>query len=173
MIFTLIGMPGAGKSCMGKYVSRKLGLPLIDSDKLIEQRFGKKLQVILDELGVEAFRQVEEEVLLSIEASLDKNYILSTGGSAVYSKAGMEHLRKKGKVIYLYCSCKNIISRIKNPTDRGIVLKPGQTLEDLFTERTPLYSSYADITFSVDGTDYSRYQKELVKLISEEIEKNE
>lgn len=171
MIFTLIGMPGAGKSCMGKYVSRKLGLQLIDSDKLIEERFGKRLQVVLDEIGVVAFRKAEEEVLLSIDGDPNKNYILSTGGSAVYSEAGMEYLRKKGKVIYLYCSCKNIISRIKNPTDRGIVLRPGQTLDDLFLERTPLYSSYADITFSVDGTAYSRYQKELVKLILEEIEK--
>ena len=171
MIFTLIGMPGAGKSCMGKYVSRKLGLSLIDSDKLIEERFGKKLQTILDELGVDAFRQVEEEVLLSIDAEPDKHYILSTGGSAVYSKSGMEYLRTKGKIIYLYCSSENIIARIKNPTDRGIVLKPGQTLEDLFLERTPLYSSYADITFSVDGTAYSRYQKELIKVISAEIEK--
>ena len=81
MIFTLIGMPGCGKSCMGRAISGKVKMKLIDSDKLIEQRTGKKLQAIIDEVGIEGFRQIEEETLLSIT---DDNVIISTGGSAVY-----------------------------------------------------------------------------------------
>ena len=168
MIFTLIGMPGAGKSCMGRTVSGKLRLPLIDSDKLIEKRFGKKLQTILDELGVDEFRRVEEEVLLELTSG-DEHVILSTGGSAVYSKRAMDYLRTQGKVIYLYCSCDTIIKRIDNPDDRGIVLKPGQTLRDLYAERTPLYEAAADITVSCDGVAYPRYQRELMSVIEKYI----
>ena len=166
MIFTLIGMPGSGKSCMGRAVSSKMKLQLIDSDKLIEQKYGKKLQTILDELGVVEFRRVEEQTLMDIEAPKDKHLILSTGGSAVYSKAAMDYLRTQGKVIYLYCSCDTIIERIKNPDDRGIVLKPGQTLTDLYYERTPLYEASADITVSCDGKAYPRYQRTLIDAIS-------
>lgn len=167
MIFTFIGMPSCGKTCMGKVVSSKLKLPLIDSDKLIERKFGKRLQSILDELGVDEFRRVEEEVLLGLTASPDEHIILSTGGSAVYSKKAMDHLGTQGKVIYLYCSLPTVLERIKNPDDRGIVLKPGQTLSDLYDERIPLYEAAADITVSCDGHAYSRYQRELIELVKQ------
>lgn len=166
MIFTFIGMPGCGKSCMGKVVSSRLKLPLIDSDKLIEKRFGKRLQAVLDEHGVDEFRRVEEDVLLSLKSSPDKHAILSTGGSAVYSKKAMDYLRTQGKVIYLYCSLPTVLERIKNPDDRGIVLKPGQTISDLYDERVPLYESAADITVSCDGRAYPKYQRELTELVS-------
>lgn len=162
MIFTLIGMPGSGKSCMGRAVSSKMKMPLIDADKMIEKRCGKRLQDIINELGVDEFRRIEEEVLLSIESPEDGHAILSTGGSAVYSKLGMEHLRSLGKVIYLYCSAKTIIERVDNFADRGIVLKPGQDLQGLYDERTPLYEGYADITVSCDGKAYPRYQRNLI-----------
>lgn len=171
MIFTLIGMPSSGKSCMGRTLARKLKLPLIDSDKLIEKQFGKRLQTILDELGVDEFRRVEEEILLSLRSPEDKHLILSTGGSAVYSKKAMNYLRTQGKVIYLYCSLPTIIERIKNPDDRGIVLKPGQTLSDLYYERVPLYEAAADITVSCDGNAYPRYQRELMAIVNKYISK--
>ncbi len=167
MIFTLIGMPGSGKSCMGRSVSSKMKLTLIDSDKMIEKREGQRLQDIIDERGVEEFRQIEEEVLLSIECPPGVNAILSTGGSAVYSERGMEHLRSLGKVIYLYCSADTIIDRVDNFADRGIVLKPGQDLRGLYDERHPLYSKYADITVSCDGRAYPKYQREIMAAISD------
>ena len=167
MIFTLIGMPGSGKSCMGRSVSSKMKLSLIDSDKMIEKRVGKRLQDIIDEQGVDEFRRIEEEVLLSIESPDGKDAILSTGGSAVYSERGMEHLKKLGKVIYLYCSPNTIIDRIDNFEDRGIVLKPGQDLSDLYNERHPLYNKYADITISCDGKAYPKYQKALIAAIQD------
>ncbi len=165
MIFTLIGMPGSGKSSMGRAVSSKMKIKLIDSDKMIEKRCGKRLQDIIDELGVEEFRRIEEEVLLSIESTECEHAIVSTGGSAVYSKRGMEHLRSIGKIIYLYCSCDTIIERITNFEDRGIVLKPGQDLVGLYEERIPLYESYADITVSCDGKAFSKYQRDIIAAI--------
>lgn len=165
MIFTLVGMPSCGKTCMGKAVSAKLGLKLIDSDRLIEQKFGKRLQSILDELGVDEFRKEEEGVLLNISPQQNEHIILSTGGSAIYSQRGIDHLRQQGKIIYLYCSLPTVISRIKNPSDRGIVLKPGQTMADLYDERIPLYEAAADITISCDGKSYPKYQREISEII--------
>lgn len=160
MVITFIGMPGCGKSCMGRAMAGKLKMKLIDSDKLIEKRHGKKLQDLIDELGLEKFRQIEEETLLSIQGD---NLIISTGGSAVYSEAGMKHLKQIGKVIYLFCSCETVESRIGDFSKRGIVLKPGQTIRDLYNERAPLYKKYADVTILCDGRAFPQYQSAVIR----------
>ena len=163
MVITLIGMPGCGKSCMGRALAGKLKMKLVDSDKLIERRYEKKLQVLIDELGVEAFRKIEEETISSIEG---ENLIVSTGGSAVYSDAAMQHLKKLGKVIYLYCSFDIVKERLGDFSKRGVVLKPGQTLMDLYNERVPLYRKYADITILCDGNAFPQYQQSAIRAIS-------
>lgn len=160
MVITFIGMPGCGKSCMGRAMAGKLKMKLIDSDKLIEKRCGKKLQELIDELGVEEFRRIEEETLLSIEGD---NLIISTGGSAVYSKAGMTHLKEIGKVFYLFCSYETVRERIGDFSKRGIVLKPGQTIKDLYDERAPLYKGYADVTILCDGNAFPQYQSAVIR----------
>lgn len=167
MIFTLIGMPGSGKSCMGRAIASKMKIKLIDSDKLIEKRMGKKLQDLIDELGVVRFREIEEETLLSIDPECD--VILSTGGSAVYSSRAMEYLSTKGKIIYLYCSYKTIEERLGDFAKRGIVFKPGQDLYGLYLERVPLYERYSDITVNCDGRAYPRYQANAIKEINKYI----
>ena len=163
MVITLIGMPGCGKSCMGRALAGKLKMKLIDSDKLIEKRCGKKLQTLIDELGVEAFRKIEEETIASIEG---ENLIVSTGGSAVYSDVAMQHMRSIGKVIYLYCSFDIVKERLGDFSKRGVVLKPGQTLEDLYNERIPLYRKYADITILCDGNAFPQYQHAAIRAIN-------
>ena len=160
MVITFIGMPGCGKSCMGRAISGKLKMKLIDSDKLIEKRYGKKLQELIDELGVDEFRRIEEEVLLSIEGD---NLVISTGGSAVYSDAGMNHMKELGKVFYLFCSAETVEERIGDFSKRGIVLKPGQTIRDLYNERAPLYKRYADVTILCDGKAYPQYQSAVIR----------
>lgn len=160
MVITFIGMPGCGKSCMGRAIAGKLRMKLIDSDKLIEKRCGKKLQELIDELGVEEFRKIEEETLLSITGD---NLIISTGGSAVYSDAGMRHLKSLGKVFYLFCGYDTIVQRIGDFSKRGIVLKSGQTIKDLFDERAPLYKKYADVTILCDGNAYPQYQSAVIR----------
>ena len=160
MVITFIGMPGSGKSCMGRAMAGKLKMKLIDSDKLIEKRCGKKLQELIDELGIEEFRRIEEETLLSITGD---NMIISTGGSAVYSDAGMRHLKELGKVFYLFCSCDTVKKRIGDFSKRGIVLKPGQTIQDLYNERAPLYKKYADVTILCDGEAYPQYHSAVIR----------
>ena len=160
MVITFVGMPGCGKSCMGRAMAGKLRMKLIDSDKLIEKRYGKKLYELIDELGVEEFRRIEEETLLSIEGD---NLIVSTGGSAIYSDAGIKHLKTLGKVFYLFCSYETVLERIGDFSKRGIVLKPGQTIKDLYNERAPLYKKYADVTILCDGKAYPQYQSAVIR----------
>ncbi len=162
MIFTLIGMPGCGKSCMGRAVSRKLGMKNIDSDKLIEAKCGKKLFEIINEVGIEGFKKIEEEVLLTFEGD---NVILSTGGSAVYYPRVMERMGRLGKIVYLYCSYDVIKERLGDFSKRGVVLREGQTLRDLYEERTRLYKKYADIIVDCSGNAYPTYQARVIAAI--------
>ena len=163
MVITLIGMPGCGKSCMGRALAGKLKMKLVDSDRLIEKRYEKKLQVLIDELGVEAFRKIEEEVISSIQG---ENLIVSTGGSAVYSDKAMKHLKSLGKVIYLYCSLDIVKERLGDFSKRGVVLREGQTIADLYDERVPLYRQYADITILCDGNAFPQYQSAAIRAIN-------
>ena len=166
MIFTLIGMPGSGKSCIGRAIAGKLGLKHIDTDKLIERKYGKRLSELIAEYGNEGFSKIEEETLLSIDGD---NILLSTGGSAVYSESAMEHLRSRGKLIYLYCGHKVLAERLGDLSKRGVVMKDGMTLKDLFEERCPLYSKYADITVICDGHEYPKYQRAVISAIKKHL----
>lgn len=139
----LIGMPGCGKSTVGVLLAKIIGYNFIDSDLLIQAREGKKLYQIINEKGIDAFNKIENEVNASISA---EKTVIATGGSVVYGKEAMEHLKKIGKVVYLNVPLKEIERRIDNIKTRGISMKEGQTLEDLYSERTALYQKYADIT---------------------------
>ena len=163
MTFTLIGMPGSGKSCMGRAIASKLKIKNIDSDRLIEKRIGRPLQEIINADGLDAFKKIEEETLLSIEGG---DFVLSTGGSAVYYDKAMSHLKTLGPIIYLYASFETIQKRLGDFSTRGVVLRPGQTLKDLYDERVILYKKYADITLICDGNAYPRYQAELLEVIN-------
>ena len=139
MTITFIGMPASGKSCMGRALSRKLGMKLVDADRIIERENGMKLQEIIDSKGMEAFKKIEENTLLSLSGD---NLIISPGGSAVYYESAMKLLKSLGPVVYLYCSSDVIIKRLGDYSRRGVVLKPGQTILDLYNERHELYKKY-------------------------------
>ncbi len=160
MTITLIGMPGAGKTCMGKALAKKLGMRVVDGDHLIEKITDRKLQAIINEDGLDAFKKIEEDILLSIN---EDNIIITPGGSAVYYESVMKHFASLGPIVYLYVSPKNLLKRLGDYSKRGIVLKPGQTIEDLFEERRPLLEKYADITVNCDGGYYSYYQKDAME----------
>ena len=158
MKITLIGMPAVGKSCMGRYLSRKLNMKLIDGDRLIEKKTGRALQEIIDTDGLEAFKRIEEEILLSIDSD---DVILTPGGSAVYYDSVMKHFKKDGIIVYLYASVDTIIERLGDFSNRGVALKPGQTIEDLYNERAPLLEKYADVRINCDGKAFSKYQADV------------
>lgn len=163
MKITFIGMPGAGKTCMGRAIARKLKMRVVDGDKLIERRTGRKLQDIINQDGLEAFKRLEEETLLSIT---DDNIIITPGGSAIYYDSVMRHFKENGIVVYLYVSPEVIIERIGDFSKRGVVLEEGKTIYDLYNERAALLEKYADITVRCDGNKYSKYQNDALKKIN-------
>ncbi len=146
----LIGMPGAGKSTVGVILAKTLGMQFIDCDILIQQQTERRLQEILDEDGPDAFRQIEEEAILSLHP---RNSVIATGGSVVWSRAAMEHLKSLGLVVYLEISFSEMEKRIRNITTRGIVLMPNQTLRGMYDSRVPLYEQYADNTIPCSDED--------------------
>ena len=162
MTIMLVGMPAVGKSCMGRALAKKFNMKLVDGDKVIERTTGRKLQQIMDEDGLEGFKKIEEEVLLSIK---DDNIIFTPGGSAVYYPAVMKQFKESGIVVYLYASAEVISNRLVDFSKRGVVLKKGMTMLDLYNERAPLFEKYADITVSCDGTAFSKYKHDAIKKI--------
>lgn len=142
----LIGMPGSGKSTIGVLLAKALGMGFTDTDLLIQADQGRTLQAIADEHGYQYFRDVEEKVLCQLEVS---GQVISTGGSVVYSDRAMAHLKRNGLVVFLDVPLNTVRDRIGDYSLRGISRRPGQSLDDLFTERHQLYARYADVT--IDG----------------------
>ena len=138
----LIGMPGVGKSTVGVILAKVLGFQFVDADLVIQEKEGKLLREIIAEEGPDGFIAVENRINSEIEAH---HSVIATGGSVVYGKEAMEHLRQIGTVIYLKLDYADIDRRLSDIKGRGVVLKDGQTLKDLYDERTPLYEKYADI----------------------------
>lgn len=144
----LIGMPGAGKSTVGVVLAKKLGFGFVDSDLVIQEKYGKLLHELIEENGVEGFWKIENQV----NASLEKRCcVIATGGSVVYGPEAMEHLREIGTVVYLKLSYEEIEARLGDLNARGVTLKPGQTLRELYEERIPLYEKYAHVTVDCEG----------------------
>lgn len=138
----LIGMPGAGKSTIGILLAKELGLGFTDTDVAIQVREGKTLQQILDQSDYLNLRSIEEDVLLTTDID---SKVVATGGSAVYSEAGMNRLRKSGPTVFLNVPLAELKKRIHNYDQRGVARRPDQSFADLFNERSVLYSKYADI----------------------------
>lgn len=138
----LIGMPASGKSTVGVILAKVLGKKFIDTDLIIQLREDALLADIIKEKGVEGFMKSEEEAILSVD---ENNTVIATGGSAVYGEKAMEHLKEKGTVIYLKVEKDELFKRLKNIKERGVVLKQGETLEEMYDNRSVLYEKDADI----------------------------
>lgn len=158
---TLIGMPGAGKSTVGVVLAKILGYKFIDSDLVMQEREGKLLHTIIEEKGREGFIRFEEEINSSIE--LDR-CVYATGGSAVYGEKAMNYLRENSNVIYLKLSYKAIAERLGDLRERGVVLKKGETLRDLFDSRCVLYEKYAHYVIDAQNMNIKAVALEIKKL---------
>ncbi|MFB1034548.1 MAG: shikimate kinase [Sinobacterium sp.] len=143
----LIGMPGAGKSTVGVLLAKKLGLNFIDTDVLIQVREKQTLQELLDAQGYLALRAAEEKVLLSLFDGSDEcgGVVIATGGSAVYSEAGMRNLAANATIVYLDVPLDELRKRVVNYDSRGIAARADQSFEDLFAERNALYQQYGEV----------------------------
>ncbi len=143
----MVGMPGSGKSTVGVILAKSLGFDFIDTDLVICKRESKKLQEIIDNQGLDKFLEIEQQVGKEI---CPVNSVVATGGSMILSSEAMNNLRNNGIVVYIEVPLNVLKKRITNIKTRGIAFKKGETLEDIFKVRTPLYEKYADITITAD-----------------------
>lgn len=157
----LVGMPGAGKSTIGVLLAKEMGLDFMDTDVAIQVREGKTLQEIMDQSNYLKLRHIEEQVLLTTDCT---GKVIATGGSAVYSEAGMAHLKGQGLTLFLDVPLRDLTHRIHNYENRGIARHPNQSFPDLFEERGELYRKYADIRIDCAGLSA---QQVLEKVVAE------
>ena len=144
----LIGMPGSGKSTVGVILAKMTSKSFIDTDILIQTREARTLQDIVDKDGPIVLRQIEEDVLLTVNCTC---HVIATGGSAAYSHMAMSHLKKEGVVVFLHADLNTLKQRIQNFETRGLAKRPDQSFSNLFDERLALYSRYADIRVESSG----------------------
>ena len=156
----LIGMPGVGKSTVGVILAKVLSYQFVDADLVIQEQEGKLLCEIIEEVGTDGFIEVENRVNAGIEA---EHTIIATGGSVVYGKEAMEHLRDIGTVVYLEVPYEILEKRLADIKGRGVVLRDGQTLHDLYLERTPLYEKYAHVRVSEENLNVEQTVEKLIE----------
>ncbi len=160
--FIMIGMPGSGKSTLGKILAENIGYDFIDTDDLIMEHYNRPLKELIDELGTEGFIAAEGKILENIRT---ENTVIATGGSAVYSKKGMENLESLGKVVYLCYTIDDIEARVGNLITRGVVCRNCRTLKELFEQRRPYYERYADITVHLEHKSVEKSIQKLKKAV--------
>lgn len=144
----LIGMPGAGKSTIGVVLAKILGYQFMDSDLLIQKQEGKVLHELISLYGIEGFIAIENQVNRDIHV---QDHVIATGGSVVYGSEAMGALGKDGLIVYIQLSYETLKKRLGDLNKRGVVIRKGSSLLDLYHERCPLYEKYADLTVNVDG----------------------
>ena len=143
MRLILVGLPGSGKSTVGRQLARRLALPFTDSDHVIEQRLGCSIRSFFEREGEEPFRDVEEAVIAELTTARDG--VIATGGGAVLRPANRERLRASGTVIYLRSTPEDVFRRVKHDKGRPLlqVADPLKRLRDLYQARDPLYRETA------------------------------
>lgn len=144
----LIGLPGVGKSTAGVILAKLTGKEFTDSDLVIQRQTGRLLSQIIEEDGVDEFINIENNINATLNVT---NSVIATGGSVVYGKEAMAHLKEIGIVVYLKVPFEIIDKRLSDIKGRGVVLRDGQTLHDIYEERIVLYEKYADIVVDEVG----------------------
>jgi shikimate kinase len=161
---TLIGMPGSGKSTIGVLLAKRLGYSFVDVDIIIQEKEGRLLKEIIVDEGDDGFLEIENRI--NQELSVHHS-IIAPGGSVIYGNEAMEHLKDISVVVYLKLDYESLKERLGNLVDRGVVLKNGMTLKDLYDERTPYYEKYADITIDETGLEAGTVVDELRAMMEE------
>lgn len=164
---TLIGMPGVGKSTVGVILAKIIGYEFVDSDIVIQKQEGKLLKEIIADVGNHGFLAIENRVHAEMDVT---NSIISPGGSICYCRQGLEHLREISTVVYLKLDYPKLKRRLGNLTARGVVLKNGQTLYDLYKERTPLYEKYAHVVIDETNLNVEKTIKAVMEALELEAE---
>lgn len=158
----LVGMPACGKSTVGVVLAKTMNKGFVDTDILIQQAESRTLQEIIDQEGNDYFHHVEERVLLDFDG---EDYVVATGGSAIYFDRAMDKFKEKGVVVYIKVTLDTILERLNNIKSRGVTLEKGQTIADLYEQRIPLYQKHADMVVEADGLSVEEVVEQIVELI--------
>ena len=158
----LIGMPGCGKSTIGVILAKTLGMSFIDTDLIIQQRENRLLQNIIDQDGLESFLDIERDAILSVDC---KNSVISTGGSAVFRKEAMTHLKNNGIIFFIDVAPETLKKRLSNIKTRGIAARKDESVDDIFNQRLPLYKEYADVVLTVENESVETSVERLVEFL--------
>lgn len=159
----LIGMPGVGKSTVGVILAKILGYRFVDTDIVIQENENKLLKDIISEKGIDGFIGTENKVVKKLKA--DKS-VIATGGSVVYGEEAMKHLCEIGTVIYLKLDYNKLKYRLGNIKNRGVVIRKGQKLSGLYSERCPLYEKYADIIIDENGKNIEKTVNNIIQALN-------
>ena len=158
---TLVGMPSAGKSTVGVLLAKRLGYAFIDGDILIQEKTGKLLRQIIEEQGLAGFMRIENDIHAQLSAHRS---VIAPGGSVIYGQEAMEHLACISRIVYLRISYEEMLRRIGDIKDRGVALKDGLTLRDMYDERTKLYETWADVTVDEEALGMGRVVDEIRRM---------
>ena len=156
-------MPSSGKSTVGVLLAKNVGYSFVDGDIIIQEKEKKLLKELIAEHGIEGFWKIEEKY----NAELDVEHsVIAPGGSVIYGPKAMEHLKEISVIVYLKMSCEEVEKRIGDPVNRGVTLKEGWTLRDLYNERVPYYEKYADITVDEENLTLGETLDEICRKLS-------
>lgn len=161
---TLIGMPASGKSTVGVLLAKRLGMSFLDMDIVIQEQEKRLLKEIIAEEGMDGFLKVENRVNAGVDA---KRSVIAPGGSVIYGEEAMEHLKEISTIVYLKLTYEDLEERLGDLVDRGVALKDGMTLRDLYEERIAYYEKYAEITIDETGKDAGKIVDELRSIMEE------
>ena len=158
----LVGMPACGKSTIGVVLAKTMNKGFVDTDILIQQAESRTLQEIIDQEGNDYFHHVEERVLLDFDG---EDYVVATGGSAIYFDRAMDKFKEKGVVVYIKVSLDTILESLNNIKSRGVTLEKGQTIADLYAQRIPLYEKHAGVIIEADGLSVEEVVEKIIELV--------
>ena len=158
----LVGMPACGKSTIGVVLAKTMNKGFVDTDILIQQAESRTLQEIIDQEGNDYFHHVEVRVLLDFDG---EDYVVATGGSAIYFDRSMDKFKDKGVVVYIKVTFDTILERLNNIRSRGVTLEKGQTIADLYEQRIPLYQKHADVVIEADGLSVEEVVEKMIELV--------
>jgi shikimate kinase len=156
----LIGMPAVGKSTIGVLLAKRLGRYFLDTDVFIQAIIGKTLQQIIDADGLEKFCKLEARHILCIDKT---DIVIATGGSVVYSDVAMKRLKENGIIVYLDLLLDMIKKRLTDLNIRGVVMSKGQTIDDLYKKRSPLYEKWADFTIDCRNLTHEQVVDKIIE----------
>lgn len=159
----LIGMPAVGKSTVGVLLAKRLGMSFVDTDILIQAGEGKTLQDIIDNQGLERFREIEQSYVLGLSC---ERHVIATGGSVVYSEKAMARLASSGLVLNMDIDIKSLKQRLHDIRSRGVVMEPGESIEELYEKRRPLYRRHAHATIACKGRSPGQVVEQAIQAIS-------